>query len=210
MPEVSSIYLRDGATGESIRAELWDGIEEQHLSHWSNVWRPALREALEGLKRAEVPSDRWPQNGHWDWRRKVTYVEGILGARTFGVVANGMTQGLMTVDLVRHFGRAPEQRGKSLVYVEFLETAPWNIRSLTGSSRFKGVGSALMSAAVALSLEEGFKGRLGLHSLPQADDFYRDTCGMSDFGKDPAYLNLRYFEMTAIQALAFIDEESES
>ncbi len=62
--------------------------------------------------------------------------------------------------------------------------------------RLRGVGSALITAAVALSDDEGFKGRLGLHSLPQADAFYRKI-GMTDLGQDTAYQNLRYFEMTA-------------
>lgn len=39
--------------------------------------------------------------------------------------------------------------------------------------RLRGVGTALVTAAVALSEDEGFKGRIGLHSLPQAEDFYR-------------------------------------
>jgi hypothetical protein len=46
-------------------------------------------------------------------------------------------------------------------------------------------------------------GRLGL-SLPQADAFYRKI-GMTDLGQDSAYQNLRYFEMTAEQARAFLE-----
>jgi hypothetical protein len=57
-----------------------------------------------------------------------------------------------------------------------------------------------------LSEEEGFKGRIGLHSLPQADEFYR-LRGMTDLGTDQTNQNLRYFEMTAEQARAFLEEE---
>ncbi|WP_314964497.1 GNAT family N-acetyltransferase, partial [Bradyrhizobium cosmicum] len=70
------------------------------------------------------------------------------------------------------------------------------------------VGSALITAAIALSEDEGFKGRLGLHSLPQADDYYRKI-GMTDLGQDVAYQNLRYFEMTSEQARAFFEQEGE-
>lgn len=42
----------------------------------------------------------------------------------------------------------------------------------------------------------------GLHSLPQANGFYANTCGMTDLG--PGYDNLRYFEMTPEQAQVFI------
>ena len=59
-------------------------------------------------------------------------------------------------------------------------------------------------AAIALSQELEFKGRIGLHSLPQANSFYANTCGMSDLGMDPDHLGLRYFEMTSEQAEAFI------
>ncbi len=44
----------------------------------------------------------------------------------------------------------------------------------------------------------------GLHSLPQANGFYANTCGMTDLGPDPGYDNLRYFEMTPEQAQVFI------
>ena len=53
-----------------------------------------------------------------------------------------------------------------------------------------------MGAAIRLSIEEGYKGRIGLHSLPQSNDFYSNRCGMIDLGADPHYQNLRYFEAT--------------
>jgi hypothetical protein len=62
----------------------------------------------------------------------------------------------------------------------------------------------MIRAAIALSEELEFKGRIGLHSLPQANSFYANTCGMSDLGMDADYQNLRYFEMTPEQAEAFI------
>ncbi|VTR96316.1 Uncharacterized protein OS=Methylomonas sp. FJG1 GN=JT25_10440 PE=4 SV=1 [Gemmata massiliana] len=36
-------------------------------------------------------------------------------------------------------------------------------------------------------------GRVGLHSLPQAEDFY-NRCGMTRIGPDPHYYDLVYFE----------------
>ena len=49
-----------------------------------------------------------------------------------------------------------------------------------------------------------FQGRVGLHSLPQANGFYANTCGMTDLGPDPHHRELRYFEMTPVQAQEFI------
>ena len=54
-----------------------------------------------------------------------------------------------------------------------------------------------------LSENMEFSGRIGLHSLPQANSFYANTCGMTDLGADPAYEGLCYFEMTSEQAHAF-------
>lgn len=126
----------------------------------------------------------------------------MLAFRGFCVVAQGVTQGLAQVNLTRST-REAGQAGKPLVYVEYLEVAPWNRPELGATPRLRGLGSALLTAAVMLSEAEGFRGRIGLHSLPQADDFYR-RCGMTDLGLDPAYQNLRYFEMTAEQARAFL------
>jgi hypothetical protein len=66
------------------------------------------------------------------------------------------------------------------------------------------VGSVLMRAAIEFSHQEGFKGRVGLHSLPQSNGWYANACGMADLGTDPDYQNLRYFEMTPEIAEAFI------
>ena len=55
-----------------------------------------------------------------------------------------------------------------------------------------------------MSRQSGFAGRVGLHSLPQAEPFYRDVCGMTDLGEDPNEYDLRYFEMTEAQAARFL------
>ncbi|KRQ90957.1 MULTISPECIES: GNAT family N-acetyltransferase [Bradyrhizobium] len=205
--DVSKIYLLDVATGASVEAELRDAIEQAQLDDWQTKWRPALLTVLQELARRGVPIDQWPQSWHWDWTQKTTRVQGLLAFRGFSVVALGETQGLAQVDLTKT-GREANQRGKPLVYVDYLEAAPWNRPELGAAPRLRGVGSALITAAIALSEDEGFKGRLGLHSLPQADDYYRKI-GMTDLGQDVAYQNLRYFEMTSEQARAFFEQEGE-
>ncbi len=102
--------------------------------------------------------------------------------------------------------RIQQHANKHLVYVEYLEAAPWNRRDIPNWTRFNGVGTVLIAAAIQLSIDEGNHGRIGLHSLPQADTFYRDKCGMTDLGLDSSYQPhpLRYFEMTENQATAFI------
>ena len=130
-------------------------------------------------------------------------MQGLLAYRGFSIVAGGETQGMAQVDLTR-LCREPGQVGKPLVYVDYLEVAPWNRRKLEAKPRLIGVGTALMTAAVMLSFDEGFEGRLGLHSLPQADAFYRQM-GMRDLGEDAKYQNLKYFEMTEERTREFLD-----
>jgi len=202
---VSNIYLLDVATDGSVEAELRDAIEQAQLDDWQTKWRPALLTILQELVRKGVPFDQWPQSWHWDWSKKTARVQGLLAFRGFSIVALGETQGLAQVDLTKAV-REANQRGKPLVYLDYLEVAPWNRPDLGNAPRLRGVGTALIPAAVALSEDEGFKGRLGLHSLPQADNFYRKI-GMTDLGQDASYQNLRYFEMTSEQARAFFGKE---
>lgn len=206
MVDVSTIYLFDVASGQDVQAELRDAIGQAQLDDWQGKWQPVLFGVLQELARRGVPHTAWPQSWHWNWARKTAQVQGLLAFRGFSVLAQGETQGLAQVDLTKSC-REPSQIGRPLVYLDYLEVAPWNRPELGGTPRLRGVGTALVSAAVALSSEEGFKGRLGLHSLPQADDFYRRRCGMTDLGSDPAYQNLRYFEMTTDQARVFLEEE---
>ena len=50
----------------------------------------------------------------------------------------------------------------------------------------------------------GLEGRVGLHSLPQAEGFYKTRCKMTDFGKDSGYFDLTYFEYTGQQATEWL------
>lgn len=115
-----------------------------------------------------------------------------------------MTQGLMLVTTAE-VCRLPIQKGKPLVYIDYLETAPWNQRVLAEQPRFGGIGTVMIATALRLSLDEGFHGRMGLHSLPQADNFY-EASGMTRMAKDPFKQGLCYFEMTPQQATAFLDK----
>lgn len=202
--EVSVIHLLDVAANDGVEGELRDAIEQAQLDDWEKEWRPALFAVLQDLASRGVPVNQWPQSWHWDWTKKTARVQGLLAFRGFSVVAQGVTQGLAQVDLTKA-AREASQVGKPLVYLDYVEVAPWNRPELGKPPRLRGVGSALITAAVTLSLDEGFKGRIGLHSLPQADAYYRKI-GMTDLGQDVAYQNLRYFEMTAEQARAFLDE----
>ncbi len=71
---------------------------------------------------------------------------------------------------------------------------------------YRKAGDLLLRAAILLSRETGWEGRVGLHALPQAESFYRDR-HMSDLGIDSAYQGLRYFEMTPEQSQWLMEGE---
>lgn len=200
----TEVYLYNVARGQPAAAKLWPAITERQLADWENGWMPELIKGLCRLTRQGVGIRHWPQSWHWNWRTKVNSLGKMLAYPGFSVVCDEMTQGMMIVDTVKHRGRIDAQKRHHIVYVEYIESAPWNRAELFDSPRYQGVGSILIAAAVSLSAELEFKGRVGLHSLPQADAFYTDTCGMTDLGPDLNYRGLRYFEMTPVQAQKFI------
>jgi hypothetical protein len=152
-----------------------------------------------------VPSGRIPQHWHWNWAAKGANLR-FLAYRCLGIECQGQTQGLMMVKTAGSAARLPPDAGKPLVYVDYIEVAPWNLRALTDAPRFGGIGVRLIEAAVRVSLDEGFYGRVGLHSLPQAEAFYRDTCLMVCLGADASYQDLPYYELTREKAAEFLGE----
>lgn len=202
---VSSVFLFNPQSGQPESAELWDAITEKQLADWEGEWVPELLKALQRLRRAGVERRHWPQSRHWDWRRKTEALQGMLSNPGFSIVCADLTQGMMFVDTTTKRCRLDSQKGKDLVYVSFVENAPWNRKELLfDPPRYRGVGTILIRAAIELSKQEEFKGRIGLHSLPQSNGFYANSCGMTDLGADQEYQGLRYFEMTPDQAEAFI------
>jgi hypothetical protein len=198
----STVYLLDVKSGEPVVGELVCGIDTSHLLDWHNLWQPELGAIKAALQKQGVPRSEWPQSGHWRWPEKVDEA-GLLGFESFCVTADGMTQAMMRVDTTKE-SRFPESKGKPLVYIDYLEVAPWNQPIVGMQRRFKGVGTILVIAAAALSADQEFKGRIGLHALPQSEKFYQNM-GMTDFGPDAQVRGaLRYFEMTAEVAQALI------
>jgi len=206
---ISPVVLRKVATNEAIDAELRDAIEQQQLFDWVLHWQPALYERLKALAAARVSPDNWPQSAHWNWVAKLNEIKDLLAHQTLCVVCEGMTQGLMRVDTVGKRCRLDSQKGLNLVYIDYLEVAPWNWDGpYFDPPRYRGIGTILLRAAIEIRLAEGFKGRIGLHSLPQSTTFY-ERCGLANRGPDAAYQSrLPYFEMTPEQVQAFLNRGS--
>ncbi len=206
MSECTAVYLKDRKKGQLVEATLIDGVTREEVEKAERVWKPFLEQQLKRMQTEGVPKSRWPQHSHWDWRLKQESTELYLAYRMFGIECGSEMQGLMLVLTAGKHARIEPQRAKPLAYVHFLAAAPWNLGSIVDEPTYSLVGSVLLATAIHLGLEEEFQGRIGLHSLPQSETWYRDACGMTDFGPDASVQNLRYFEMTPKQASEFLKE----
>jgi hypothetical protein len=171
-----------------VPASVIRNFPPARLEEVERVWRPERDRASELLRRGGLD----PEHGHWDWRNKIrTTLSGYH--QIIAVEFGGEVQGLMAVLSRPRMAVLQADRGPVL-YGDYLENAPWNLKGLAEPPRLVGVGTVLMIEAVKSSDESGLRGRVGLHSLPQAEGFYESNCRMTRIGCDPNYSHLTYFE----------------
>lgn len=211
---IHSTKLRSGPSGDIVPAELHDALSLDDLLDAQALWAPAkIGIAKECLHRG-IDRTLWPQTLHWNWADKASklagYAPGPFSAfRLFGIKAFEKWQGVLLACCIGHHARLKEP-GRDLVYIEYVETAPWNWRvpQIEQIPALRGVGLQLIDLAIRWSMDLGFRGRVGLHALPQSDSFYRGNCRMEDLGPDPKYSGqLRYFELSEMRAAEFLNEE---
>lgn len=188
-------------------ADLIGRIEPEDVTSFEQRWLPPMQTKLKELELAGklTPKEATHWNvadGHWQWPTKACDRVGQLQWASYALRCGGDTQGLMFVNLLRRC-RLPVQLNQHMVYVDLVSTAPWNRPRLTLNPIYGGVGVIMVTEAVIRSLDEGFEGRIGLHSLPGAEALYRKL-KMECLGPDSAYDGLLYFEMTPQQATALL------
>ncbi len=202
------VTVLETETGSLVEGELDSAVTVDDLLATQREWRPYAIKAATALAR-QGSMELIPQHLHWDWTSKAPQLD-LLANSFVGLRIAGSLQGIMKLQLVGDFCRArlPEQKGQSLVYLDYLESAPWNLKPLMDAlgqqTRYGGIGSRLVRQAVEVSVDEGFGGRLGLHSLPLTESFYRNVCGMTAVGRDPSKQNLLWCEFTKQQANDFL------
>lgn len=191
-----------------VAGTLFFGIAEQNLEHYEQKWLPELlKRRREAAKLRKAGHDIGVvEDAHWDWAKKMLREHRApLGFRSCAVEVEGETEGLMQVELATHRSRAI--RNLNLAYVDYISIAPWNRPWPEQPPRFRAIGSILLREAIRTSMEEGFRGRIGLHALPGAVTWYRDKLKMKSFGADPDYQGLHYFEFTEEKARRFLSEK---
>ena len=182
-----------------------------HFVETQRDWRPMVVDATKSMIKRGVDPKQQPRHWHWNWENKVPQLQQF-GLSFYGIEYAGQLQGLMKIDLAKHAARITTQAGEGLAYIDYLEVAPWNLREITSElgqkQRFGVVGVNLYAAAVLLSQQAGFEGRVGLHSLPhpKTEQFYQKTCRMMPLERDPKKEDLLYFETTPELAELFLTE----
>ena len=200
----SAIKIQDCKTKKLVDAVLISGVTIREAQLAQMHWSRALDQYLKTL-----PKDDYPEHGGWDWEAKHRRYGRLAAYRFYGIECEGKMQGLLELAKEGHLAKLPEQKGRPLIYVKYIEVAAWNIKVLAPNPRFGGVGARLMKAAVELSLSEDCKGRLGLHSLPGANKgdpewFYQHVCKMEPMESERDGEGLLYFELTAQRAQEFL------
>lgn len=184
-----------------VAAKLITGVTIDEIDAAVGLWSPYLKDKIEsGVAR--------PQHAHWAWEKKARKFEGLPYYVFCGISVEEELQALMLREDTFARAKHPDQKDTSIVYVEFLSTAPWNDRDIVPTPAYTGCGTILVQEAIVHSLSRGYRGRVGLHALPQAEEFYRNRCEMIDLGPDPSsdHFGLRYFEHTKETGQAFLQK----
>jgi len=179
---IQLLQVQDQQVIDAILTEVTD----KHLEDARTLWEPLLEESGQ-------------DDEYWNWVGKSRRSKLLPGNELYAIECEGITQGLMMLDVLKKRCQIESQLRRRLVYISKL-TAPWNRTVLTNPPTYKGVGGNLVDFAIARSHELGYQDRIGLHALPSALGFYRKLrIGLLDRSPDPEELdNLGYFETLRI------------
>lgn len=199
------IYLRDAQTEAEVEAEIVTPVSEEAALEWTKTWKPKIAAYLSDLQKRKIPVAEWPQDLNWNWEEILRKTRGMLAYDSMGILSDGILEGLMALNTTTKKCQLESQKGNDIVYIELLSTAPWNRKDMTDEVKLRGVGSILVAAATKYSFEVEFKGRIGLHALPQSEAFYRKFPHLTEVGVDPDK-KMIYFESTPEEAKKFLHQ----
>ena len=193
-----------------VEASLVTELASSDLVSVEAEWSGERSRIAQEVLQAGVPEPNHPQSLHWRWDSKAPWL-GSLAVSGFGIQCEGQWQGVMLTKTAPNLARRLHDKGKPLVYLDYIEVAPWNWRipELGQSGRYGTVGRILFWQAVKQSQDEGFHGRVGLHALPQAVSFY-EQLGMKPLGPDPLKQDLPYFELSRQEAKRILTSGDQS
>jgi len=199
------VLIKDKATGGLVLALLVEDVEPSEVAKAEASWRPVREAAVrslrsQGLTDAQIAGHL--QHAHWDWIAKTPLIS-LLAFKCVGIKYQDEWQGLALLQSGTKFAGLAPDRGKPLIYVDYLESAPWNLAGFVEQPKYGLIGFRLIEYAVRYSQAEGFFGRVGLLALPQAEEFYENGCRMLRVDEAGEH-GMAWFEFTREQAVAFL------
>ena len=166
----------------SFRPGLICQMTQVHLVQIETIWR--------GMLQATQQPDM-----DWNWAYKLRLAEVESRFEAYVIEIDKLAHGVVLLETEWHRSQLDNQgvARSPLVYVEYLASAPWNRRVIEDPPYYVGIGRTLLMFARQRSVELGYDGRVGLHSLPESESFYHHQ-GMPDYGADLSKDDLVYFE----------------
>lgn len=134
--------------------------------------------------------------------------ESIFPSRCYCLHVAGKLEGMMALSYDHRSAanqslEPPDQ--EHVVYVDFLLAAPWNVKGVKGR-RYMGVGESLIRHAVWESLNLGWRGLVGLHSLDDHSSAFYGKLGMEPLFFDTSK-GMPYFEFASRVAWSFYSRQ---
>lgn len=197
------IPIKNRATGEYELATLIEDVDAELASTFQKAWSDSQAAIGQQLQDRDVAV---PEHFGWHWGRKLEDARSEP-VRCFAIVHAGSCQGMLLLSLEGMPSRRLQTPVSKTLYVEYLQSAPWNLALPGRTPEYSGVGISLIQCAIKVSLESGFDGALSLHSLPGAQPFYQ-RLGFDDFGPDLNEGRLHFMELAAGKAAILLGEET--
>lgn len=171
-----------GQNNEDIEANIRPlNLIKDSLSWYVN-WFP---------KMYDLAGSRRYCDSHWDVPEIWTMASKIGDYRVVVIEAIGQIQGYIVMK-TNHTGRD----GAPCIYVAFLASAPWNRHGNINGRFIKNIGQLLMFVAVLYCNRYHKKIAVELHSLSEAEAFYR-RIGMNCTGQSKENMNEYRLEESA-------------
>ena len=209
--------LKRVVDGKRVEAAFQWNLLPQDLKRSEGQWQESRQTLRRSLTNLAEPGNARPESLDWDWSTIPTTVEQDNPAETMfcGLFVEDECEGLIAMTIGTNHGfsqlELKDENRHKLVFVEFLETAPWNWKGYANAPlpRYRGVGPQLLRLAIEWSVLKSFEGRVALESLVQAEEFYEETCRMNRIGTpdllvDSSVSSYTRFEWTPAGAKKFL------
>lgn len=157
---------------------------------WLAIFEKIQKVEPDESKQAQMLASISTEHYHWDWFAKaVKYTTEEY--EWFHLYADDKPQAACVI----YHPEASALEPGDIFYVKFVAVAPWNLPCSFRPREFSGLGEIVLRAAQrfsvkVLNLRPGFC----LHSLPQAEKFYKKLKMIKVEGKEDSQ-SLAYFEL---------------